>query len=947
MNGIGVMSDSRSPALDSTAFRRHFDVAAAESATIRLQSSSARPIFERPTFHELVEADPAAPSPLPLKDEARYQLLQEIGRGGMGAVFRGFDRELDRELAVKVLLDEHLADADQVERFHREAWIVGQLQHPGIVPLYDAGRFATGQPYFVMRLIEGQTLAALLMRRSSPADDHVRLLKVFESVCQTLAYAHSRGVIHRDLKPANVMVGEFGEVQVMDWGLARARAGAGIEDEPPDTASAASSVTRSVARHSPVNATQAGDVFGTPAYMAPEQARGDAKVDERADVFGLGAILCEILTGKPPYFASAATEAIQQASAGDVAEARQRLLACGADADLVALARDCLAPNPAERPANASEIGRRLQDHLAGVERRAHEADLQRAATAARLREEHKRRRLTLALAIAVLTIAVVGTVGGLVVSHQRTRRAEERTKFQQEKTDRDTDAMRRVMLALDEAEDLRSAARQSPDALPLWARAVAEARHAEPLLTSDLAESDLARRVRRTIAEMERGEQAARDVAADRRILNQIEEARLARTKLKDGRFDMAGAEPAYAAAFREYGIDVEQASQRDASEWLIKRKIRVELSIALADWAITRRSKQGDDDPLASKLVTIAMMIDTNAWRQRFYDALLKHNEAELLALASPEEVDHQPPATIFLLTDDLASRGKQALAGDLLRRSLLKHAGDFWLNHEYAFVRMDGPTANYNDAARYLAAAVAVRPQSPGARLNLACALQNAGDQTSAIEQLREVIRLEPHYADAHYNLGLSLARSGRTRDAIESFQRALAENPSDLRASESLGHAFNELGDHAAAIEACRKTLALDPDNRYATHELSLALQNSGDFAGAETAAKRLVELDPTSPVVHYNLGTILDGAGKRDAAVTAYREAIRLRPDFAEAYCNMGHSLLKTGRNVDAFVALTRGHELGMKRADWRFPSEQWTRQAAAALARDLWPIFAN
>src|SRR5262249_24470863 len=160
------------------------------------------------------------------------------------------------------------------QRFVEEARIAGQLQHPGIVPVYTLGEAGPGRPYFTMKLVEGQTLAALLAERASPAHDLTRFLKVFEQVCQTLAYAHSRGVIHRDLKPANVMVGAFGEVQVMDWGLAR-RLGATAEDGP-----AGSLVEPS--------RTGGGRVLGTPAYMAPEQARGEAeRLDERCDVFGL------------------------------------------------------------------------------------------------------------------------------------------------------------------------------------------------------------------------------------------------------------------------------------------------------------------------------------------------------------------------------------------------------------------------------------------------------------------------------------------------------------------------------------------------------------------------------------------------------------------------------------------------------------------------------------
>src|SRR5262249_31207576 len=157
-------------------------------------------------------------------------------------------------------------------------------------------------------------------------------------VCQTVAYAHSKGILHRDLKPANVMVGAFGEVQVMDWGLAKIIGPAGrgrvLPEGPPPTSTAFSTHARA-----PHSATQVGTVLGTAAYMAPEQARGQVDhLDERADVFALGATLCELLTGRQPYVAAAKKERLRQAAAGDLAEARERLAACAADAELVRLA---------------------------------------------------------------------------------------------------------------------------------------------------------------------------------------------------------------------------------------------------------------------------------------------------------------------------------------------------------------------------------------------------------------------------------------------------------------------------------------------------------------------------------------------------------------------------------------------------------------------------------
>src|SRR5262249_1726609 len=266
----------------------------------------------------------------------------------MGAILKGRDTDLGRDIAVKVLLETHAGKTELLQRFVEEAQIAGQLQHPGIVPVYELGQFADRRPYFTMKLVKGKTLARLLAARQDPSEERPRFLKVFEQVCQTVAYAHARGVIHRDLKPSNIMVGNYGEVQVMDWGLAKVLPQGGVADEksaPERQPAEAVSVIRtrgSRGSDTPEGLglhTGAGSVLGTPAYMAPEQALGAVdRLDERADVFGLGAILCEVLTGRPPYLGSDFAQLHRKAARADLADAFARLDGCGADAEMVALA---------------------------------------------------------------------------------------------------------------------------------------------------------------------------------------------------------------------------------------------------------------------------------------------------------------------------------------------------------------------------------------------------------------------------------------------------------------------------------------------------------------------------------------------------------------------------------------------------------------------------------
>ena len=312
----------------------------------------------------------------------RFRLEKEIARGGMGIIIEAHDLELDREVAVKLLLKEHQNKPLFHSQFTNEARITGRLQHPGIIPIYQNGTSHDERPYFAMKLVTGMTLAKLLAARSSPQDDLPHLLNIFQQVCQTLSYTHSCGVIHLDIKPANIMVGAFGEVHLMDWGLARAsadlcpRPGVQSDDENSMTAFGGAETLTGVSSHDPGLIVPAGMVWGTPAYMSPEQARGHC-ADVRSDVFGLGGILCEILTGLPPYRGTDFLDVCFKATQADLSEAYAQLLNSGADGVLVRLAMKCLSPDPDARPLDARIVASELTLYLESLLQRA-ESDLER-----------------------------------------------------------------------------------------------------------------------------------------------------------------------------------------------------------------------------------------------------------------------------------------------------------------------------------------------------------------------------------------------------------------------------------------------------------------------------------------------------------------------------------------------------------------------------------------
>ena len=279
--------------------------------------------------------------------DSRYQIAEQIGQGGMGTVYRAEDLALGRPVAMKVLRDGGMS-ADSMDRILREARVIARLEHPGIVPVHDAGRLPDGRVYYIMKLVNGRRLDEYA---DSSATLHERL-RVFERVCETVAFAHARGVIHRDLKPQNVMVGEFGEVLVLDWGVAK--------------------VTRELIGQSPVGVpdlcdskadareTAHGTILGTPAYMPPEQARGEIEqIDERSDVFALGGVLHFLLTGKPPRTASS-----YAAAEHALVPPRQRNR--NVPRRLESTCMKALSANPAQRYASAAEFAADIARFLNG-----------------------------------------------------------------------------------------------------------------------------------------------------------------------------------------------------------------------------------------------------------------------------------------------------------------------------------------------------------------------------------------------------------------------------------------------------------------------------------------------------------------------------------------------------------------------------------------------------
>jgi formylglycine-generating enzyme required for sulfatase activity len=374
------------------------------------------------------DAIPQTPPSTPPLRAGRYVVQGELARGGIGTVHRGRDQELGREVAIKFLHEQHRRRENVLQRFVEEAQIGGQLQHPGIVPVYELG-VAGERPFIAMKFVRGETLASRLEARASLTDGRHAILTIFESICQAIAYAHARGVLHRDLKPSNVMIGSFGEVQVVDWGLSKVLGrGSGVDAE----ARSAEDTIETIRTADGGTRSLDGSILGTPAYMPPEQASGDlGRMDQRSDVFALGAILCEILTGAPPYTGSTTAETLLAATRARLEDATERLDRCEAGPDLVRLAHACLAPDPADRPADASVVAKAIREHLASAEHRAQEARIEAARATERARALQRTQRLGVAL-VAAVTLGLAASLWLWSIADRQRDRAQDAARREQ-----------------------------------------------------------------------------------------------------------------------------------------------------------------------------------------------------------------------------------------------------------------------------------------------------------------------------------------------------------------------------------------------------------------------------------------------------------------------------------------------------------------------------------
>jgi Flp pilus assembly protein TadD/serine/threonine protein kinase len=797
-----------------------------------------------------------------------FQIVREIGRGGMGVVYEAEQLSLGRRVALKVLPFAAALDPRQLQRFQNEARAAAGLHHTNIVPVYGVG-CARGVHYYAMQLIDGRTLAALIAEQrgellarmptvsereaaaasattAPPAAQATsaslrhgayfrRAAEWAIQAAEALDHAHSLGVVHRDVKPGNLLVDAGGRLWVTDFGLAQVQTEAGL--------------------------TLTGDLVGTLRYMSPEQALAKRVViDHRTDVYSLGATLYELLTLRPVFGGNDRQELLRQIAFEEPWPLRRINKAIPVELEVIVL--KALEKNPAERYSTAQELAEDLRRWLDDRPIRA-----RRPSLGQRLRKWGRRHR-TGAAAAMICLLAILTVLGGSIGWMARDWEA------------RREDAVRRAGDALKSAETFLEQEN--------WPEGVRSVEQAEGFLAGFEAETALRLR--------------ARGLRKDLHMADQLQEARLRTADIRDGHFDWAATDEAYATAFREYGLDVDPLDPETAAQQIRARPIRQQLVAALDDWAYTRWVLKGEG---VSQRLATARVADPDRWRNRLRDALEGTNPNALKLAAAADQAEDWPAPTLVLLGRfaKLTASSEQGVA--VLRRAQQRHPDDFWINVTLADLLGESRPPHLDETIRFCSIAVALRRQSPAAHINLGVALQDKGQLDEAISEYLEAIRLKEADALAHNYLANALHYRGRNDHAITESREALRLKPDFPEAHNNLGIVLADKGRLDEAITEFREALRLKPDFPEAHNNLGNGLQDKGQLDDAISEWHEAVRLKADYSNAHYNLGNALRRKGRLDEAISEYREALRLKPDFGPAHNNLGIALADKGRLDEA------------------------------------------
>ena len=884
-----------------------------------------------------------------------YKLLQQIGEGGMGVVYMAEQLEpVKRRVALKIIKP-GMDTRQVIARFEAERQALALMDHPNIAKVLDAGTTESGRPYFVMELVKGQPITQYCDEKQLTPRQRLELLL---PVCQAIQHAHQKGIIHRDIKPTNILVAEYDQEpvpKVIDFGVAKATSQALTEK---------------------TMFTGYGQIVGTLEYMSPEQAKvNQLDIDTRSDIYSLGVLLYELLTGSTPFdkqrlHSAAFDEMLRIIREEEPPKPSTRL----SDLSSPHAPREepaghgtrsvpaTLASIAALRHTEPAKLTKLIRGELDWIVMKALEKDRSRRyetanglaldiqrylsdepvvacppSVAYRLRKFARRNKGGLAVAALVLFLLVL--LGGGIGWAVRDRAAQE-AEIARERDERQAKVAGQLELILAEIEQLLREQK--------WAEALVAARRASDLATRGDADAEAVGRVQGMIQDLE--------------LVRLLDDIRASRSELfEEQQFDYSATAEQYAAAFRDAGIDLARLTPEEATQRLRSRStVQAAFIPVLDDWAVCRRA--AGEDREAQDVWKVAELVDQDPWRQKVRQALRSKDENALKALAEAPDLARQPAATLTGLAVALRQLGCVDAAAGVLTLAQHQHPADFWVHFDMAQVLTSKNPPSMEQAAGYYRAALAVRPRSAAAWNNLGTSLKRLdklddastcyqraieldsklfmayanldhvwhkqGKLDDAIACYRKAIELNAKNPLVHSNLGSALNQQGKTDDAVACYKKAIEVAPKFAVAHFNLGIALTAQNKFDEAIASYRRAIELNPRFVLAYQRLAaILLSQKTDCDGAIEVIQKVISLQPKLAAPHFNLATAFSYKGQENEAIASYRTAIRLDPTYAQAYERLARLLttcadLKLRNPQEALEAARKAVELDPKNIDY-------------------------
>jgi eukaryotic-like serine/threonine-protein kinase len=834
-----------------------------------------------------------------------YKLIEQIGEGGMGTVWMAQQTEPVKRLVAVKLIKAGMDSRQVIARFEAERQALALMDHANIARVLEAGTTGAGRPYFVMDLVKGVPITRY-------CDDHHltprQRLELFIPVCQAVQHAHQKGIIHRDLKPSNVLVALYDGKpvpKVIDFGVAKA-AGQQLTDK--------------------TLVTGFGAIVGTLEYMSPEQAEiNQLDIDTRSDIYSLGVLLYELLTGSTPF----SKKDLERAGMLEMLRVIREQEPTKPSTKLsTADGLPTLAANRGTEPAKLTKLVRGELDWIVmkalekdrsrryetanafaiDVQRYLADEPVQACPPSAKYRLRKFLRRNKSGLAVAALVMFFLVLLGSGVGWAVRDRAAREAEAARQQ-ADRRTKVAGQVETIFADVDRLEGEQQ--------WPEALAAARRAEAVVAGGEADPATAERVGKRLMDLE--------------FIERLGEIRMQRATWAEGEtFDFAREDREYAQAFRNYGVNVEELAVETSIDWLKARPaLALPLAAALDDWVTARlvvsRLEPKVDAGEWKRLVAVARGIDPDPLRDRVRATWGRPDSevrAEKRRLAESIDIRAHHPATLHLL-----ARPKGVVHSDfalrLLREAQPVYPGDFWLNFELGHALNE--QKHREEAIRFYTVAVALRPNSAAARNNLGNVFLDQKNVTEAIAYYRKAIELDPKMAAAHNNLGNAFHRQKNLAESIAHYKKAIEFGPTIAVYQLNLGAVLcDDLKDYGKAVACFRKAIEIDLNYADAYCGLGNALSAQNKLDEAMRHYRKAIELDPKHFGAYTNLGVALRRQNKWDEAIALHKKFIELDPNFAEGHNKLGKALREQGKLDEAIGAYRTAIALDPKLADAHF-----------------------